>query len=106
MRFEREQTSLARPSGATRVTPSHISWEAVVALFDSLLDLPDAERRRRLDVIALTEPELATEVAAMLAADKREPGILETTLALLVTDIEPVNNDDEGPGEPESKAEP
>lgn len=75
-------------------------------MFDALLELPDAERQRRLEVIDATEPELVAEVAAMLAADQREPGILETTLALLVTDSEPISNGDEDLSEPDSKADP
>ncbi|MCC5865316.1 MAG: hypothetical protein JJU31_09380 [Wenzhouxiangella sp.] len=88
------------------MTASHVRWEAVIALFDALLELPEAERQRRLEVMAVTAPELVAEVAAMLAADQREPGILETTLALLVMDIEPISHAGDGPGEPDSKADP
>lgn len=67
--------------------PSAPDWDEVLKLFDALVDLPDPARCEQLDVIAVTQPELAAEVASMLTADQREPGILEASLEQLAPEL-------------------
>ncbi|TVQ36269.1 MAG: hypothetical protein EA370_08390 [Wenzhouxiangella sp.] len=64
-------------------SPSDPDWEAVLKLFDTLVELPEPARREQLVAISKAKPKIAAEVAAMLAADQREQGILEASLELV-----------------------
>jgi eukaryotic-like serine/threonine-protein kinase len=64
-------------------------WEE---LFDELVELPPAERARRLDELRAADPELAARLDRLLAADAAPTGFLDQpTLAV------PVQEDDEPP---------
>ena len=53
------------------------SWSRIAALFDELSELDSVTRRRRLEEISQTEPEVAEPLAAMLAADQAEDDLLD-----------------------------
>jgi serine/threonine-protein kinase len=66
-------------------------WEQ---LFDELVELPPAERARRLDELRAADPELAGRLERLLAADAAPTGFLDQpTLAV------PVQEDDEPPAQ-------
>lgn len=52
-------------------------WERARALFDALVDLPDAERRARLDVAGAGDAQLRAEVQALLDADSADDPQIE-----------------------------
>ncbi|MEM7349910.1 MAG: serine/threonine-protein kinase [Acidobacteriota bacterium] len=54
-------------------------WDELKQLVDSALDRPVAERQRWLERQTATDPELAAEASAILAADERAGGFLEAS---------------------------
>jgi serine/threonine-protein kinase len=52
------------------VTDDGERWQRIRALFDELVELPTAERDKRLLRLTSNEPALATELASLLAADR------------------------------------
>ncbi len=62
-------------------------WEATLTLFDALAELPESVCAERLALVAETEPELAADVAAMLAADRHRSGILDTAAQDLAPEL-------------------
>lgn len=53
----------------------------LLELFDALCDLPEAQRNLRVDVLAQTEPALADQLRAMLAADATQHPLLDRELS-------------------------
>ncbi|MDH4063461.1 MAG: serine/threonine-protein kinase [Acidobacteriota bacterium] len=58
------------------------SFEHLKALLLTLMTLPDAERRQRLERLAQDDPELAREVASLLAHEDRGGALLATAGAI------------------------
>ena len=53
-------------------------WNEIAALFDELVELPAAERARRLATVAGADAALAAEVRALLAADEDGNALLDS----------------------------
>jgi len=62
-------------------------WSEVAAQFDEIVELAPAERARRLADLERTEPALAGEVRALLAADDSANALLDADAAAAVPDL-------------------
>jgi len=62
-------------------------WPRIAALFDELSELDPQQRRRRLEEIASSEPEIAEPLAAMLAADEVAEGLLDQDLGRVIPEL-------------------
>ena len=63
-------------------TGDGVRWQQLGALFDTLIDLPPDQRAARLADVRASDPALAAELAAMLAADDTA-GVLDRSLPTL-----------------------
>lgn len=71
------------------MTPQTERAARALGLFDELLDLDSAQQERRLHAVRADEPELADEVARMLAADANASGVIDRGLAGLAATLAP-----------------
>ncbi len=62
-------------------------WQRLLSLFDELGDLPSAERARRLAELHGEDPALAQRLAAMLASDAGDSGLLDNSLQELAPEL-------------------
>lgn len=63
------------------------TWSRIAQLFDELVDLPGAERDRRLAELTLGDPVVAREVIALLRADGETTGVLECALDVVAPEL-------------------
>lgn len=63
--------------------PGEPEWGAILAVFDEVVDLDDADRRTRLGALGVSDPELRRAVERLLAADSRADSILTGLDAVL-----------------------
>ncbi len=71
-------------------------WDAVVALFERVLDAPPAERDRIVAEVTGQDPELGRRVAALLRADAASHPLLESTPRTLAEAVAPAHGRREG----------
>ena len=73
-------------------------WRKIGELFDALVELDAGERNRRLQALRQQDPELAREVATLLAADDNSHPLLDGDAADAVPDLagDDVNHADNG----------
>ena len=57
-------------------------WRKIGELFDALVELDAGERNRRLQALRQQDPELAREVATLLAADDNSHPLLDGDAAI------------------------
>ncbi len=62
-------------------------WQRLLSLFDELGDLPSAERASRLAELHGEDPALAQRLAAMLASDDSDSGLLDNSLQQLAPEL-------------------
>jgi serine/threonine-protein kinase len=74
---------------------SSARWAEISARFDEFVDLAPGERQRRLDEIARTDPALAQELGALLAADADGNALLDGDARAVVPNLV----DDAGPAD-------
>ena len=72
-------------------------WQLVQTLFHGASELPLGERRMFLDEACADDPELLTEVEALLDADERGVDILERGVADIARDV--LDDEAKGPGQ-------
>lgn len=84
-----------RPDGRATVPDTELQtqeWRRLDALYEELLDLAEAQRRRRLEELRSTAPRTALRLEALLAADRLASGFLAQPAAALLSrevEIEP-----------------
>jgi len=69
-------------------------WRRLQPILDEVLDLPEAERRSRLDAACAGDPDLRADVEALLAADAVTRGVLDGVGGAFIEDaLRPLESD-------------